>query len=473
MSLRITQSILYSRSLRDIHSATLGRLKSQEEIATGKRVNRPSDDAAATLRILPLRSTIADLSRMTDNGLQARDALNSGAAATEDALSLMARLRELTTQAANGSVSPSDRVSLANEVDQMMRQMMTIANTRVASRYLFGGTAADGNPFTLVEDAGGTRVRYSGNQDQLDLEVAPEVRVAITAVGERMFLGRERTATTITGSTGAAPSGAADSGVGFGRLTVTHGSLVVPGSPAWFAGTAATTALGNHTLTFTTAPDALSVNGGPPQTFTGPGPHAFAVPGSTGTLSLEVSGPVVASSHNVTSTARLSTDGGETSVEVTDFSPGAEVQVYNAYDGGITNVAVAGLTRTGTDQIEYGGTFDVFTAMLAVRDIMQNDAGLSVQEVTSRLTSLLDDVDRANEFLLEGVRDFGSRAQQMEFLGNRVERLKGLREEVLSEVQDADLAGSILRMQQQDFAYQASLQVSSRIVQTSLMDYLR
>lgn len=472
MSLRITQGILYSRALQDIRNATSGRLLVQEQIATGRRVVRPSDDPAATLRILPLRATIQELSRMGENGALAKDALNSGASAVEEALSLMARLREVTTQAANGSVSPDDRVSLASEVDQMMRQLLTMANSRVGERFLFGGTSAAGSPFELIEDAGGARVQYRGTRERLDVEVAPDVRVPINSVGDQIFLGRRRGATVFNGGTGAAPSGAADSGVGFGRLSVTHGQLVLAGSPAWVTGAAGTTALGNRTLTFTATPPTLSIDGGPVQAVNVGSTQEFETPDG-GVLALTFTGPVVAGTIGAVSTARMSTDGGSSFIEVSDFSPGREVQVRNTFDQTVTNVAVEGLIRTGAEEIEYQGTFDPFTVMIAVRDAMRNGDGRALQDVTHRLTNLLDDIDAANEFVLEGVRDLGSRSQQMDFLGNRVERLQGLREETLSQIEDADYAESILALQQQDFTYQAALRVSSRIVQTSLMDFLR
>ena len=58
MSLRITQSHLYNRARQDIHRGLLGYNALQQQIATGRRVNRPSDDPAASLQIIPLQNDL-------------------------------------------------------------------------------------------------------------------------------------------------------------------------------------------------------------------------------------------------------------------------------------------------------------------------------------------------------------------------------------------------------------------------------
>jgi flagellar hook-associated protein 3 FlgL len=58
-------------------------------------------------------------------------------------------------------------------------------------------------------------------------------------------------------------------------------------------------------------------------------------------------------------------------------------------------------------------------------------------------------------------------------LKNRVEGLRIQHRESLSRIEDADLAESILELQRQDLSYQAALQVSARVIQTSLQNFLR
>jgi len=61
----------------------------------------------------------------------------------------------------------------------------------------------------------------------------------------------------------------------------------------------------------------------------------------------------------------------------------------------------------------------------------------------------------------------------MDVLQNRVEGMRVSRTESLSRIEDTDIAESILQLQRQDLSYQTALQVSARVLQTSLQGFLR
>ncbi|MFY7949660.1 MAG: hypothetical protein ACOVRP_10650, partial [Gemmatimonas sp.] len=85
MSIRITQGMMFARARRDVQSGLFRYTQLQEQIATQRRVNRPSDDPAAALQILPLRSDLANLQQLSDNVSLARESLNTSTASLEPA----------------------------------------------------------------------------------------------------------------------------------------------------------------------------------------------------------------------------------------------------------------------------------------------------------------------------------------------------------------------------------------------------
>ncbi|MBL8731845.1 MAG: flagellar hook-associated protein FlgL [Planctomycetes bacterium] len=473
MSFRITQSMLYSRAYTDIQRGLYKYSQLQQQVASGRRVLKPSDDPAAALRILPLRNDLENLKNLSNNVSLARETLDTSTASLEDASSLMQRTRELVTQASNGTLSDGDRDSIGAEVEQLLQQLVGIANSRRGDRFLFGGTANGSPPFDLIEDAGGTRVAYRGNHESLGIDVAPGVSTDLNIPGDGIFLARSRSATTFSAAygsnaTGAAAIGAGDTGVGFGQLQVTFGGLHDDAPGTVSAGSGSSTAVGPLTYTFTSAPDTLSIDGGP----------ALAIPVTDGTfttadgrtLSLSVTGVAAPTSGTFTAVANLSTDGGATFRAVSDF--GANVQVSSSYDRSVLNVDVSGLTRTGTEDVKFGGTFDAFTTLIALRDLLHNDDALPTAQVRDRISQLISEVDGAHDSVLDGLRELGFRSSSMEMLKNRVEGLRTSRTESLSLVQDVDLASAVLDMQQQELSYQAALQVSARIIQNSLSSFL-
>jgi len=483
--MRITQSALYSRALFDIQRGLFRYSQLQTEVATGRRVNRPSDDPAAALRVLPLRGELRDLAQFGENVALARETLDISAASLEDGSSVMQRVRELATQAANGTLSSSDRASIGAEVDQLLDQMLGIANSRRGERYLFGGTETGSPPFSLETVGGRTRAVYSGNRDSLSVSVSPGMDADINVPGDSVFLARERGTTTFSPAsgnqeTGIASFGSGDTGVGFGRLDISFAGFEAGSLPAWMSpGSGATTALGDLDYEYTPAaagPPAasatLSVEGGPP----------IAVPVTDGTfrtadgreVSLSVSDPGSASAitGSIQANAFLSTDGGKTGSEVSIFGVGPN-PVRNSDDGSMLYLDPSNLSRTGTVDVEYGGTFDVFTTLAELRDVLTNEGGLDDSTVRDRIGGLLGEIDRAHDAVLDGLRELGFRSASMDVLQNRVAGQRADRTESLSRIEDTDIAQSILELQRQDLSYQTALQVSARVLQTSLQGFLR
>lgn len=474
MSFRITQGMLYSRALADVQRGLFRYSQLQQEVSTGRRINRPSDDPAGALRILPLKNDLANLAQLSDNVALARETLDTGAASLEDASSLMQRVRELTTQASNGTMSSQDRESVAAEVDQLLSQLVSIANSKRGERFMFGGTESSRPPFDLVTDGGGTRVIYGGNHDSLEVEVAPGVTTALNVAGDTIFQQRNRGPTLITAPvdgtpTGAASAGGGDTGVGFGELQVTFAGLHTDAPATVTAGAGTTNAVGSMSFSFSSSPDTLRVGGGPALNL--PITDGNFVTADGRTISLTVTGVPATTSGTFTSKAGLSSDGGQTITEVDTF-PGT-VMVRNDYDGSVLNIDVQNLARTGTDNVKYEGTFDAFTTLVTLRDLLRNDDNLDTGEVRDRIAQMLTAVDSAHDSVLDGLRELGFRSSSMDVLSNRVDGLRISRQESLSLVQDTDMAEAILELQRQDLSYQAALQVSSRVIQTSLTGILR
>ena len=119
------------------------------------------------------------------------------------------------------------------------------------------------------------------------------------------------------------------------------------------------------------------------------------------------------------------------------------------------------------------GTFDVFTVMITAKKILENTANLTPTEVQSKLQILIDEATNAHDTVLTGLQELGIRSSNLELLQSRMDGLILSDELTRSNLQDSDLAESISDMMQKQFNFQASLQVSARIVQISLLNFLR
>lgn len=208
--MRVTQSMI-SRTVVNNINRNLERLsRAQEQMSSGKVVSRPSDDPIALARIMILKSTLSQDEQYTKNMEDAIGWLDTSESALNSATAALQRARELTIYGANGSLSETDRQALAKEVDELIDELVAIANTSYGGQYIFGGqetlerpfergsvyldTDTDGNGDSLQEV-----VIYHGNNINLDWEVSPRVTVAPNVTGSDVFSVREDYASPVSG----------------------------------------------------------------------------------------------------------------------------------------------------------------------------------------------------------------------------------------------------------------------------------
>lgn len=175
----------YARASANIGSVRARAEELQNQIATGDRLSRSSDDplAASRLRRLAQSDTLAAVNDEnaaragTDLGL-AQDALASIA----DGLS---RARELALQASSGTLSQDQRAAIGTELGQIHTNLLSLANTRDSYGHALFGGETSGAAYSL--DASGNAT-YLGTSDSVDLELGDGVTVTRGLTGPE-FLG--------------------------------------------------------------------------------------------------------------------------------------------------------------------------------------------------------------------------------------------------------------------------------------------
>lgn len=474
MGLRVTQNMLMSWAQRDIRNNALSLGVYREQLSTGKRINRPSDDPSAFLRILPLKNDIDDIRRFIENADIADDSITTASSSLEEVSGLMAEAKRLAIQGANGTLSTSDRANIGTAIDQLLNQVLGIANSKLGDRYLFGGTASTSRAFELVEDGKLSFVRYLGTEQEVSMGIAPGAETVITSSGREIFQASKRGPTSFIGTNGVQAGTGTDSGTGRGRLRTEFTGLA--GLPAGIAaGSTTPTGLGvlNYTIDTTGASPTISINGGPTTTFDGTGTDVAVPVGDTGkAVFLDLSGYGGGNaSGSFTSEGRMTWDEGKTWTPI-DFSA-VNQQLTNAATGEVLNVDSTGINGTGLTELRFSGTFDVFSSLIRLRDLLTDSDGLGPAEVTQRITSLIGDLDQATDKILESLRTVGARGSQLELTRGRMTSLELTMRESLSREEDVDIAETILNMTKADTSYQASLQVGARVIQRTLLDFLR
>jgi flagellar hook-associated protein 3 FlgL len=173
----------------------------------------------------------------------------------------------------------------------------------------------------------------------------------------------------------------------------------------------------------------------------------------------------------LTSTARMTVDGGQSWVDV-DFAATNQT-VHDTLRGTVLNVDATGIVRSGDATVRFAGTFDVFTGLIALRDVLRNEQAMGDNAVQQQLQDLLAELDVGRDAVLGGIQELGGRGERIALLQNRVEMLATTTQSGISRIADTDLVEAIARMNQTDAAYQAALAVTGRILSVSLLNFLR
>lgn len=172
-TLRITNSSITNRFLTNVQAGYQALAGTQEQIATGQRVNRPSDDplaaAEARLRQVDL-DQIASAKRSAAAATAWLGAQETGLAAVTDVLQ---RANELTVQGANGSYNQEQRNSIALEIDQLVQRAKQAMNGRSGEAYVFSGTATGSAPYGPGSDA------YLGNENAVMRDLGQQTSIQV------------------------------------------------------------------------------------------------------------------------------------------------------------------------------------------------------------------------------------------------------------------------------------------------------
>lgn len=180
--MRIATATANERATEAISRQRARMTELQSKLASGQRVEKPSDDPAAAAQAERLRARDARLSaegRMIDH---ARTTLQQADAAMGSAMEEMQTVRELLLSAQNDTTNATDRAAIAVQVRGSLANLVAIANQRnAAGGYVFGGAGTQAAPFT---ESGAIAYGPQGGE-QL---TATDPGLALTQDGSRTFV---------------------------------------------------------------------------------------------------------------------------------------------------------------------------------------------------------------------------------------------------------------------------------------------
>lgn len=183
--MRVTQSMLTNNMLRNVSKSYERMGKYQEQLSTGKKIQKPSDDPVVAMKGMNYRTELNDIEQYKRNMNEVHNWMDNSDASLDKATNALQRLRELAVQGSNGTYEEGQRKNIASEVKQIKAHLADVANTKVNDKYIFNGTNTSEQPVELGED--GEVLSTPTNGHPVKIEVSKGVELPANINPENVF----------------------------------------------------------------------------------------------------------------------------------------------------------------------------------------------------------------------------------------------------------------------------------------------
>lgn len=159
--MRITAQELNRQMLHVINDRNYDMSKLQQEIATGKRLLRPSDDPVDVANTLKLETKLKEFTQFKKNINDGISYMNVTSSSIDSMDNIMQRIRELAVQGSSDTLNAADRTYINKESSQLFRQLIALTNTQFKGDYIFSGTNTKTPPYQVDQSVALTAQDYT------------------------------------------------------------------------------------------------------------------------------------------------------------------------------------------------------------------------------------------------------------------------------------------------------------------------
>lgn len=411
--MRVTSNMMGDNLISIVKKNSEKMLQTQNNIATGQKSRMPRENPVQVSHTIYYKRVLFELEQFEKNIDDGKARLNFADSAMASATDILQRIRELGVQGANGIYNKEERAVIATEIEELLSELVNIANAKYKGKAIFAGNDTLEDPFkvtrTFSKYAGKTvidKVEYYGDMGALNREIQQGDIVAVNAPGNEVFWAENISLFS----------------------SVDASNYIVPKD--------STVRMNGVEVQFKAGDNIeMIVN----RLNNAPIPIRASVNRMNGGIILE------------TSSAR--------DIWVEDIRGSSVMQDIGVISGKNPPKNISPTARY------FGGT--IFDMVKRLRDsLYMND----VEDIGSRA---LGGMDLALENLLKYRAELGARSNRLDMVKTRILQDRTDMKDILSKNEDIDVAEAITKLRMLEVAHKAALGVSARIIQPTLLDFLR
>ena len=447
---RITNMMMSDTLLNNLRRHTEEIEGYHYQLSSGKRFRYPSEDPIATTEAMRLKTYIYQNEQYEKN----IDNAQAWMQMTDDVLAQLdeklRRARVLGLQGATETFNAKDREKIALEVNEILEEIVHIANTQYNGRYLFSGTDTHTKPFEVSRDSQGNiiNVTYQGDTNPIYREVNEGVRVQINTLGDDLFTTMvQRVTMGYDGVTDASRPLATSEGGGLSGYTT--GVFRVNGKEIFYDITEDSL---NDIADKINAAEAgvsavITLNAGAG----GVEDYLTLVandPGNRAAIWLE---DLEGMGHGP-----LLDD-----LELVDVTKSPPNNIHEQATLGTNPDSYPYAPNPGADKPQYY----FFNALVNLREALNDDNHIEIEDSIA-------EIDYSIENKLKHRARIGATINRLENHRNRLRDYRLNTKELLSKTEDADMTEVIVKLRMQEQVQRAALASGARLIQPTLMNFL-
>lgn len=182
MTVRVTQNMMISNLLSNLQTNYRSMDKTQQQLASGKKINKPSDNPVTAVRSMYYQTSLNDIDQFKRNVADGTNWMQSTDDGLDQVTQVLQRVRELTVKASNDPMDQNAKSAIVAEISQLKGQLGQVANSELAGKYIFAGTDTTTPPFDPS-----TKDFTNNNSQSINYQVGKGTSVPINIPGKNVF----------------------------------------------------------------------------------------------------------------------------------------------------------------------------------------------------------------------------------------------------------------------------------------------
>ena len=184
--MKVSTSLFFERASAQLGNVQGSLAKTQEQLSTGKQITKPSDEPDKASTVTRLESEMARQKSYQETLTTVQTRLTSQETSLRNVSDVLIRIKELTVQAANDTISAPDRRAIGVEIIGLRDQLLSQANAQDTNgNYLFAGSRSTQAPYALDPQG---HITYQGDQSRMKVPVGDNRRMNANTPGSDVFL---------------------------------------------------------------------------------------------------------------------------------------------------------------------------------------------------------------------------------------------------------------------------------------------